>query len=186
MVKTDEQLYNDFLNGNNNAFEEIVKRHRINMIYFVSAYTKDLSSAEDIVQDTFVYLLMNKYHFDSTYKLKSYLYTIAKSRAINHINKSKRELNTSFDTEFGSEIIDLVNLTDNIYNKEKLKQINDVMQRLKPDYKSVIYLYEFEGMNTLEISKVLGKSVIQVRSLIYNSKKTLRKLLDEEGIIYDE
>lgn len=188
MVKTDEELYSDFLKGNNLAFEELVERHRINMIYFVYSYTKDISIAEDIVQDTFVYLLMNKKNYNSTYKLKSYLFMIAKSRAINHIKKFKREstISDTLEHDFSSEIVDVINLTEHIYNKEKLKKIDKVMQKLKPDYKSVIYLYEFEGLNTFDIAKILNKTIIQVRSLIYNSKKTLRKLLKEEGISYDE
>lgn len=188
MVKTDEELYNDFLKGNNFAFEEIVERHRINMIYFVYTYTKDLAIAEDIVQDSFVYLLMNKKQYNFTYKLKNYLFMIAKSRAINHIKKVKKEIsiNDNFDEQFNCEVSNSINLTENIIQKEKLKEINKVIQKLKPEYKSVLYLYEFEGLNTFDISQILNKSVIQVRSLIYNSKKTLRKLLKEEGISYEE
>ena len=113
---------------------------------------------------------------------------VAKGRAINHINKFKRELsiNANFDEELNSEVTHVIDLTDNILKKEKLKEITIVMQKLKPDYKSALYLYEFEGLNTFDISQILNKSKIQVRSLIYNSKKTLRKLLKEEGISYDE
>lgn len=188
MVKTDEELYKDFLKGDKTAFEKIVERHRINMIYFISGYTKDTTTAEDIVQDAFVYLLTNKEYYNSKYKLKSYLYTIAKSRAINHLNKFKKEsnINDSFDTEFNTEIIDTINLTDQIHNKEKLKQINEIIHKLKPDYQSVIYLSDFEGMNTSEICRILKKSQVQVRALLYNAKKSLKKLLKEEGISYDE
>ena len=179
MVKTDEELYEDFLKGDKTAFEKIVERHRINMIYFISGYTKDTTAAEDIVQDAFVYLLTNKEYYNSKYKLKSYLYTIAKSRAINHLNKFKKEsnINDSFDTEFNTEIIDTINLTD---------QIHEIIHKLKPDYQSVIYLSDFEGMNTSEICKILNKSQVQVRALLYNAKKSLKKLLKEEGISYDE
>ena len=81
--KTDVDLYNSLLNGNNEAFDEIMNRHRNNLILFINKYVHDLEISEDLAQDTFVYVLINRKEYDFKYSLKTYLYTIAKCRASN-------------------------------------------------------------------------------------------------------
>lgn len=187
-LKTDEELYDEFLKGNKKSFEEIVLRHRINMIHFILNYTKDISTAEDIVQDSFVYLLVNKDYYSNKYKLKTYLYMIAKCRAINFLKKNKQE------SEFIEDYLSLSNqdtitsrkIIDDIDNKEKLKKIILAMNNLKLHYREVIYLSDFQGMTIEEIGQIINKNKIQVSSLLYNARKSLRRLLKKDGIIYGE
>ena len=56
--KTDKELYKEFLLGNNESFEEIVKRHKNSIIYFIQRYTKSIDIAEDLAQDVFLYVLI--------------------------------------------------------------------------------------------------------------------------------
>ena len=44
------------------------------------AYVKNIEIAEDIAQDSFMYMIINKVEYDFKYSFKTYLYTIAKSR----------------------------------------------------------------------------------------------------------
>ena len=88
--KTDKELYKEFLLGNNESFEEIVKRHKNSIIYFIQRYTKSIDIAEDLAQDVFLYVLIHKKNYRFEYSLKTYLYTIAKSKALNYIKREKR------------------------------------------------------------------------------------------------
>ena len=88
--KTDKELYKEFLLGNNKSFEEIVIRHKDSIIYFIQRYTKSVDIAEDLTQDGFGYILMHKKNYRFEYSLKTYLYTIAKSKALNYIKREKR------------------------------------------------------------------------------------------------
>ena len=75
--KTDKQLYKEFLFGSKESFEEIVIRHKDSIIYFIQKYVKSIDIAEDLAQDVFVYMLINKRSYKFEYSLKTYLYTIA-------------------------------------------------------------------------------------------------------------
>ena len=86
--KTDKELYKEFLLGNNESFEEIVKRHKNSIIYFIQRYTKSIDIAEDLAQDVFLYVLIHKKNYRFEYSLKTYLYTIAKSKALNTFSSS--------------------------------------------------------------------------------------------------
>ena len=82
-MEEDKKLYKEYLNGNEEAFNKIVNKYKNNLIYFISTYVKDLDVAEDIFQDSIIYIIENKEKYDNKYSLKAYLYLIAKSRALN-------------------------------------------------------------------------------------------------------
>lgn len=179
--KTDEELYMEFLNGNKQSFEKLVVKYRKNLTYFILRYTQNIDSAEDLAQDVFIYILTNKNYYNSKYSLKTYLFTIAKSRAINFIKREKRQItNIDFDTMF----VDDFDLTLSVHNKEKLDKIKKVIKKLKPHYQSAIYLADIEELSNSEISKILNKTSLQTKTLIYNARKKLKNILDKEGIKY--
>lgn len=99
--KIDKELYKEFLLGNNKSFEEIVKRHKNSIIYFIQRYTKSIDIAEDIAQDVFLYVLIHKKNYRFEYSLKTYLYTIAKSKALNYIKREKRIVTFSINSSSG-------------------------------------------------------------------------------------
>ena len=112
--RTDKQLYKEFLLGNKNSFEEIVIRNKDNIIYFIQKYVKSIDIAEDLAQDVFVYILINKRSYKFEYSLKTYLYTIAKSKALNYIKREKRIVKLD-----EMQLEDLEELEDKIFKKEK-------------------------------------------------------------------
>ena len=99
--KIDKELYKEFLLGNNKNFEEIVKRHKNSIIYFIQRYTKSIDIAEDLAQDVFLYVLIHKKNYRFEYSLKTYLYTIAKSKALNYIKREKRIVTFSINSSSG-------------------------------------------------------------------------------------
>ena len=58
-MEEDKKLYNEFLSGNNIAFDNLIGKYEKNVIYFISRYVKNLDIAEDIFQDVVLYLLEN-------------------------------------------------------------------------------------------------------------------------------
>lgn len=84
-MEDDVKLYKKFLTGNNEAFDILIDKYRNNLIYFIQGFVNSKDIAEDLTQDVFVYVLINRKEYDFKYSLKTYLYTIAKSRALNYM-----------------------------------------------------------------------------------------------------
>ena len=84
----DMKLYNSFLNGNTKAFDELYLKYKDKIKYFIFNIIKNYEKSEDIMQETFMYVLRNK--VKQGYSFKYYIYLIAKSRAINYLNSEKR------------------------------------------------------------------------------------------------
>ena len=176
----DKVLYQEFLNGDKEALEKIIGKYRNNMLFFISRYTKNAEVSEDIFQDVVLYVLEKKENYNSKYSLKTYLYTIAKSKAINYINKEKKTTNlddvqdTYADTKLLEEIL---------FTKERQKKIKQVMDKLKTDYQLVLYLTLIEKLSYKETAYIMGKTPSQIKALAHNAKKKMKEELKEEGVV---
>lgn len=181
--KSDIELYKLFLKGDNEAFNKLIIKHRKMLTSFIMAYVKDIEIAEDIAQDSFMYMIINKVEYDFKYSFKTYLYTIAKSRALNYLKKSKRTINIE------DVINNNVNLEVNIENEFIIKENYDALiktiKKLKKKYQIVIYLYYFQGFKYQEICKILNQSMSKTKMAIHRAKKLLKKYLKEDNN-YDE
>ena len=84
----DIKLYNDYLNGEKEAFEYLYSKYKSKIEYFIFNIVKDYQKAEDLTQETFMYVMQNKMKGNCTFKY--YIYLVAKSKAYNYINVTKR------------------------------------------------------------------------------------------------
>ena len=179
-MEEDKKSYQDFLNGNQEAFQKITKKYEKSLIYFITRYVKDYEAAQDIYQDTILYLLEHKEQYDFCYSLKAYLYLIAKSRALNYVKKQKRNVHLE---DYESTLQEGKLLEDVIFSKERQGKIQKVIQKMKKDYQIVIYLTKIEGLSYRETAVIMEKTEKQVKNLVFNARKTLRKLLVQEKVV---
>lgn len=176
--KTDVDLYKEFINGNENAFNEIVNRYRNILILFILKYVKNMEIAEDLAQDTFVYILVNKKEYDFKYSLKTYLFTIAKCRAINYIKKQKRNIKL---TDMPLEDLHSIEIDESLIRQENKELLLNALSKIKNEYQILIYLRDIQGFNYKEICKILDKNMSQVKISIYRARKSLEKVIRKEG-----
>ena len=176
-MEEDKILYKEFLKGNEEAFNQIIKKYKNNLIYFISRYVKNLDIAEDIFQDVIIYILENKEKYDFKYSLKTYLYTIAKSRAINYVKKENKLV------EIDEEIKEDKLLEEIICSNERKEKINSIIKKLPKDYQEVIYLTKIEELSYKETGKIMDKTETQIKTLAHNAKTKLRKMLIKEKVI---
>ena len=177
----DEELYDKYLSGNNQAFEEIYKRYINKIQYFIYNIIKDYQKAEDITQDVFMYVLKNK--FKKEYSFKYYIYLIAKSRAINYINKENRRNKITekyLENEYKDTEKDVIEL---LFKQEEKEELIKSIEMLEEKYKNVIYLNKIEGFSYKQVSDILDMPLANVKTNIHRAKKELRKILIRKGLI---
>ena len=76
--------YRRFLSGDESGFDEILKLYHDSLIFFIHRFVNNYETAEDLAADTFMELLVhkNRYRFKSSFK--TYLFSIARHKAIDH------------------------------------------------------------------------------------------------------
>lgn len=77
--------YRRFLDGDESAFDEIMKELFRSLVFFIDRYVHDVHSAEDIAIDTFSDLIVHRHRYNFKVTLKTYLFMIGRSRALDHI-----------------------------------------------------------------------------------------------------
>ena len=175
----DKKLYNDYLNGEKEAFEILYNKYKNKIEYFIYNIVKDYQKAEDITQETFIYVIQHKMRENSSFKY--YIYLVARSKALNYINVEKRrnEITEKYlandDEQIEKDVLDIITAEEN--KKELLESIDLLDER----YKNAIYLVNIEGLSYEETSKILGETLPNTKNLIHRGKKQLRKILLKKG-----
>ena len=175
----DKKLYNDYLNGEKEAFEILYNKYKNKIEYFIYNIVKDYQKAEDIAQETFIYVIQHKMRENSSFKY--YIYLVARSKALNYINVEKRrnEITEKYLANDNEQIEK--DVLDIITTEESKKELLESIELLDERYKNAIYLVNIEGLSYEETSKILGETLQNTKNLIHRGKKQLRKILLKKG-----
>ena len=176
----DTKLYNEYLNGEKEAFEILYNKYKNKIKYFVFNIVKDYEKAEDITQDVFLYVLEHKLR--EGYSFKYYIFLVAKSRALNYKNMEKRRTDINEKYLFKEAENKKQDIVDIIEREENKKKIIEAINELDDKYKNAIYLVKIEGLSYKETSQILGISLSNIKVLIHRGKKELRKILLKKGL----
>lgn len=180
----DEERYRRFLDGDDNGLIEIIDEYHEGMSLYLNSIVNNISLAEDIMQDTFVKLALKKPAFKGKCSFKTWLFTIARNCAVDHLREEQKIAKLSLDENIQ---IPIVTDTEKEFLKEEQKlELYRAMKRLKPDYYQVLYLMYFEDLDTSDIAKIMHKAKRQVSDLIFRARKSLKTELERKGFIYEK
>ncbi len=172
--------YRRFLDGDESAFDEIMNELFRSLVFFIDRYVHDVHSAEDIAIDTFSDLIVHRHRYNFRVTLKTYLFMIGRSRALDHI-RHRRIINFVELPEAENLSDDEKSLEEMVLADERKLAVNAAVAKLPEDMRVVIHLIYFEDMTYDEAARVMKKNRKQVDNLLYRAKKELRIILGEDG-----
>ena len=176
--------YRRFLDGDESAFDEIMKELFHGLVFFVDRFVQDTHAAEDIAIDAFSDLIVHKHRYNFKVSLKTYLYMIGRSRALDYL-KHRKVIGFTELTEAAEVSGDEKTLEECVLSEERKRIVNAAVDRLPAEMQEVIHLVYFEEMTYEEAAKVMKKNRKQVDNLLYRAKKELRTLLGEDGELFE-
>ena len=151
-----------------NEFNNTVNQYSDNVYRFILKNIKNESKAQDVVQDSFEKLWINRKAVEYA-KAKSYLFTVAYRTMIDHIRKNKR-ISLSDDSKTFESI------HENNYSDIQ-EVLHQAIEQLSEIQKSVILLRDYEGYSYKEIAVITELTEAQVKVYIYRARVFLRKYL---------
>ena len=172
--------YRRYLAGDDKAVAEIIEAYRAGLQLFLQQMTGDEDTAEELTQETFVFLFTRKPHYKPTASFKTWLYAIAKNRCLRFLKKQKRSVALSFEDsllipDFGPTA------EEQYFATEAAQNVHAVMGRLKPEYREILWLTYFEGLSNKESAAVMGKSVHNIEVLVSRARQALKNQLVKDG-----
>lgn len=161
------ELWVLFIEGDMKAFHSIYSFH-YNMLYnFGKRYLKS-TEIEDCIHDTFLNILNYKSSISEVRNVKAYIFKSFR----NQIYKTKKSDKLDFNLIEGT-----IPYEEDDGNKEKLlNELKELIKKLSPREREIIYLKYFQNFKNIEISELLGIKYQTVRNILAGAIKKLRIL----------
>ncbi len=169
------------------AFNEIVHRYKNKVYNYIFRMVHNAVDAEDLTQETFVRAYTSIRSFQSRASLNTWLYRIATNQCIDYSRKNKRVLanTTSLFEDINDEgeerQRDIPDLSFDpqkmLLNKELGRRLEDALTSLPEKLRTVVLLYDIEGLSYDEITAILNCPLGTVKSRLFNARSSLRDKL---------
>ena len=186
---TDEELIIGFQEGNNFAYNELVRRYKDRLVNFIYRYVGNYDDAEDIVQDTLVKVYVSKHLYKEIAKFSTWIYTIAINLAKTKVIKKQKtkvfSISAAYDDEDKDfDIKDEAYLPDDVANAKFQEEIiQKALNSIPENYRKLVILRDVEEFSYEEICEMTGLPMGTVKSRINRGREKLQKLLSD---IYKE
>jgi RNA polymerase sigma-70 factor (ECF subfamily) len=164
------------------AFDQLITKYRARVFGVVYNLTSNREDASDLTQDAFIKAFQAINRFQGNCSFFTWLYKIAVNTTLSHLRKNKMRnffsLEKINEEGAGAEIID--RLTDkngadrDTYLHELQEKLNEAMQKLSIPHRTVITLFEIDGLSHSEIADVMDCSEGTVRSRLHYAKQVLQ------------
>jgi RNA polymerase sigma-70 factor (ECF subfamily) len=174
--------YQRFLDGDESALEAIIASYKDGLILFLNGFVGDLVTAEELTEEVFVKLVLKRPFFYRTATFKTWLYTIARNTAIDHLRRNKR---TQIPLEDCPHLADEEELERSYIRRDDKLLLHACMKKLKPEYRQVLWLFYFEGFSCQQIGRIMKKTTHGVETLAYRARLALKNILIKEGFDYE-
>ena len=171
--------YRRFLDGDESAFNEIMEELFRSLVFFINGYVHDIHAAEDIAIDSFSYLVVHRHRYNFKVTLKTYVFMLGRSRALDYIKH--RKVLSFVELSEAEGVEDEKTLEEIVLADKRKRTVHSAIAKLSEDMRVVIHLIYFEEMTYDEAAKVMKKNRKQVDNLLYRAKKELRIILGEDG-----
>jgi len=165
------------------AFDQLIEKYRGRVFGVIYNMTSNREDAADLTQDAFIKAFQSINRFQGQSSFFTWLYRIAINSTLTHLRKSRLRSFFSLekldeDDRQSSEIIDaLTDKTDterDAFVRELQEKLNEAMQKLSIKHRTVVTLFEIDGLGHQEIAEVMNCSVGTVRSRLHYAKQLLQ------------
>lgn len=185
---TDEDLMRSVAAGDEYAFKALVNRYQQQVLNLLFRYLGNRAEAEDLTQEVFFSVWKSAGTYKPKAKFTTWLYRITINLSINRqrflrtrrwftISESDPQAQASDEMFTSDRGAAPTTPENNLIQSELLQQVKKAIDGLPTSQRLAMILRIYDELSYQEISKILGRSVSAVDSLLIRAKKNLRKKL---------
>ncbi len=185
----DEELVRAYAEGNNAAFDVLLKRHEVKIFNYILRIVKNEDVANDIFQDTFVKAIttIRQGRYVENGKFQAWISRIAHNLVIDHFRQEKAENHQSVDVEelnllnkkeFSEETIE-----DLLVSKQIREDVKSLIKFLPDLQREVLNMRYYLNMSFKEIAEATNVSINTALGRMRYAIINLRKIAAEKDIV---
>lgn len=165
--------------GDMHSFSALVRRYQKPVIQFCYQMTGSMPDAEDIGQETFINLYRSLGRLRAESSFSTLVFCYARNATLNHLRSAGRRQRriASFKQEQESFTGSSGQPDRQAQAREVGRSLRDGINGLPPEYREVLVLREFQGLDYQRIAEIVGCPVGTVRSRLARAREHLREHL---------
>lgn len=188
-MKSNEQwLVEQSRNGNVDAFEELIKDYKKSAYNIALRVLRNVEDAEDASQEALIKVYKNIQNFNMQSTFKVWMYRIVVNTCLDFKRKKiinavsiDENIDLGGNNELHREIADDSGNPDVLVEKNfNNKLVNDAVNKLDDEYKTIIVLRDIQGFSYSEIAEILSCNLGTVKSRLNRARKSLKEILENE------
>lgn len=171
--------------GSLDAFTRIVQLYHKDVRWFLCRKINDMSAVDDIAQDVFLAAMKQIENLQKTESVRSWLITIARNKAVDHLRAASRQAATVAD-DLDRVVLDfrLERVSESAAfghdHRELMSVLNDCIEDLQSTGKTLLKQFYFENLTAENIAHAIGKKPSAVRMILLRLRKSLAKCIHKK------
>lgn len=185
---TDQALIDLYLQGDESAFSELLKRHQQKIYTSIYLFVKDRELAEDLFQDVFIKIIdtLRKGSYNHEGKFGQWAIRIAYNMCVDQFRRNKRRTKVSGGDDF--DIFDVLELPDEnredqMIRSETHTRIRSLVDQLPDEQREVVVLRHYADMSFKEISLLTRVSINTALGRMRYALINIRKMMEEQSMV---
>jgi len=178
--------------GDQKAYAELMNNYKDSIYFMLLKMTNNPDDADDLTIEAFGKAFKKLHQYTPDYAFSTWLFKIASNNCIDYIRKKKKmtfSIDKSYDNVDGTDIAQNIpsetnDPEENFIKKQKIKLMREIVEKLKPRYRSLIEMRYFNEMSYEEISDETKLPLGTVKAQLFRAREFLYQILkDSQGKI---
>ncbi|SHH14489.1 RNA polymerase sigma factor [Tepidibacter thalassicus] len=183
MDLNENELIKKCINGDVDAFEELIKAYKQKAYNIALNMLKNPEDAMDVSQEAFIKVYKYIKNFNQKSSFSTWLYRIVINTCLDFIKKNEKNRIYSIDDFIDNkqkEIEDNYNNPEVVLDRKvRNQEIHNAIKQLSPVLKTAVILRDIQGFSYDEISSIMNCSLGTVKSRIKRGRENLKKIIKE-------
>lgn len=171
--------------GDQKAYAELMNNYKDSLYFMLLKMTSNPHDAEDLTIEAFGKAFKKLHQYTPDYAFSTWLFKIASNNCIDFLRKKKKytfSIDQGIDDELGTELArripaEELDPEEELVKKQKIKLMRDVVEKLKPHYRTLIELRYFSEFSYEEISEELNLPLGTVKAQLFRAREFLYQIL---------
>ncbi len=183
----DHELFRLLKNDDEEFLKILFRLYYSKLCVYAVTFVKVPDLAEEIVQETFVYIWENRSAIEISYSIRSYIFRSVHNNCINYVKKGdvlrrqsrqmEEEILYHNETALRNFSVDVI---DYLISEEMEARLNRVLNDLPPQARKVFVMSRFDQLSYQEIAGALGISINTVKTQMKRTLNKLRKIFNHK------
>ena len=182
----DYQLVRDAVDhGNQKAYAELMSRYKDSIYFMLLKMVNNRDDADDLTIEAFGKAFKNIHQYTPDYAFSTWLFKIATNNCIDYIRKKRKQMlsiDKGYENENGEDVAleiksDSIGPEETLMKKQKMETMREVVDKLKPRYRTLIELRYFQELSYEEIATNMDLPLGTVKAQLFRAREFLYQIM---------